>query len=267
MRYTEFKPKESLKKYIQLIWIAESEGEDDFYPKEKILPDGIVEIVFHFKEPFITYYDDRIKFKQPQAFAISQMRKYVEIESDGLVGLISVRFYPWGAHHFFEKPIKDFLDSTVTLEEIWKENYKAILSELKNSDDNEKVKLVQDFLDKCLLKYKKDTNDIDNTVKLLRETKGADSIDSVCEKSKLSYKQLERQFLKTIGTTPKVFSRTTRFLNLCHNLKDYENLSMTQLALDMGYFDQAHFNKDFKSFSGLTPRDFFQQNNISFADF
>ena len=267
MRYTEFKPKESLKKYIQLIWIAESEREDDFYPKEKILPDGIVEIVFHFKEPFITYYDDRIKFKQPQAFAISQMRKYVEIESDGLVGLISVRFYPWGAHHFFEKPIKDFLDSTVTLEEIWKENYKVILSELKNSDDNEKVKLVQDFLDKCLLKYKKETIAIDNAIKLIRETKGEHTIEALCNKLNIHHKKLERGFLNTLGTTPKVFSRTTRFLHLCHHLKEYENLTMTQLAHRLGYYDQAHFIKDFKAFSGITPKEYFQQDNICFAEF
>lgn len=266
MKYTEFKPKESLENFIQLIWIAESEGENDFYPREKILPDGIVEIVFHFNEPFTTYYDKR-GLKQPQAFAISQMRKCIEIESDGLIGFISIRFYPWGAYHFFQKPIKDFLDSTVDLQEVWADDYMDVLSELKNSDNIKRVEIIQDYLDKRLLKYKKNTDDIDNIIKLIRETKGMESIDSICKKSRLSYKQLERQFLKTIGTTPKVFSRTTRFLNLCHNLKEYENLSMTQLALDMGYFDQAHFNKDFKAFSGLTPRSFFKQHNVSFADF
>jgi AraC-like DNA-binding protein len=267
MNYTEFKPKESLEKYIQLIWIAESETKEDFYPIEKILPDGIVEIVFHFNEPFITYYDDKLKIKQPKAFAISQMRKLIEIESNGLIGFISVRFYPWGAYHFFEKPIKDFLDKTIDLQKVWADDYQKILQELKVSDNFKRVEIIQNFLDKCLHQYKKDTDDIDNAIKLIRETKGKYSIDTLCEKLNLNYKQLERQFLKTIGTTPKVFSKTTRFLNLCHHLKDYENLTMTQLAIDMGYFDQAHFNKDFKAFSGLTPREFFQQNNVSFADF
>jgi YesN/AraC family two-component response regulator len=109
-----------------------------------------------------------------------------------LVGLISVRFYPWGAHHFFEKPIKDCFDSTVTLEEIWKENYKAIFKNYWNNSKN--------FFNNYPISK--------------------------------SMQQFER-FLK---------------------------LSMTQqLAIDMGYFDQAHFNKDFKSFSGLTPRDFFDK--------
>jgi len=73
--------------------------------------------------------------------------------------------------------------------------------------------------------------------------------------------------LATIGTTPKIFSRTTRFLHLCHHLKEYENKNMTQLTYDLGYYDQAHFIKDFRTFTGFTPKEFYEQNNICFADF
>jgi len=267
MKYKEFEPKESLSEYIQLIWIAESEEKFDFYPKEKILPDGIVEIVFHFKESFIMHYGGGIKIKQPKAFAISQMRKFIEIESDGFIGFISVRFYPWGAYHFFKNPIKDFLDKTIALDKIWPNDYQRILSEIEVSDNIQRVDIIQNFLIKVLNKYKKETGNIDKAIKLIRESKGTYSIDMLCKKLNLSYKQLERQFSRTIGTTPKVFSKTTRFLNLCHHLKDFENKTMSQLALDMGYFDQAHFIKDFKAFSGLTPRDYYKQNNVSFADF
>jgi AraC-like DNA-binding protein len=267
MKYLECKPIDPLSEYIQLIWIAESESPDDHYPKEKILPDGIVEVVFHYYEPLITYLANGKKFIQPKGFAVSQMRKFIEIESNGKVGFVSVRFYPWGAHLFFKEPIKNFLDSTIDIKYLWKDEYRDIHNQLETFNDEEKVNRVQQFLIMQFEKNRTDKIQINDAIKLIRDTKGQLSIDELCENLNLSYKQLERIFLATIGTTPKVFSRTTRFLHLCHHLKEYEDKTMTQLTYDLGYYDQSHFIKEFKEFSGLTPKEYFEHKNISFADF
>ena len=267
MKYIEYKPSELLSEYIQLIWIAEAESPEDYYPREKVLPDGIVEIIFHFADPFITYNINGEGLKQSKGFAISQMKNFIEIESDGNIGFVSVRFYPWGAHHFFDFPISNFLDGQIDISLLWSGSFQKILNDLINISNDKRVTIVQDFLQDQLRKYKKETQVIDHCIKAIRESKGHYTIDELCQNMNLHYKQLERKFLSTIGTTPKVFSRTTRFLHLCHHLKDYENLTMTQLALDLGYFDQAHFTKDFKAFSGLTPKEYYRQKNICFAEF
>ena len=268
MKYLEFKPKKSLAKYIQLVWILESESPEDHYEKEKILPDGIVEIIFHYHDPFITYLANGKSFIQPGGFAISQMRKFIEIKSNGNTGFVSVRFYPWGAHHFFKKPVKDFLDDTVDIKHLWNGDSEVILEQLKTTDTTDKkANLIQSFLLEKLNYNKKETYKIDEAIKLIRRTKGQLSVEEVCEKTNLSYKQLERGFLTSVGATPKIFSRISRFLNLCRNLKEYENKNMTNLAYDMGFYDQAHFIKEFKDFSGLTPKEYFEHKNICFADF
>ncbi len=79
--------------------MMESEHEDDHAPKSLIVPDDIVEIVFHYGDPWITTVAGGKRMVQPRSFAVSQMRKYIEIESNGLAGFVSVRFYPWGAYH------------------------------------------------------------------------------------------------------------------------------------------------------------------------
>lgn len=266
VKYLEFKPEKSLAKYIQLVWISESEFPEDHFVKVKILPDGIVEIVFHYRDPFITYLANGENFIQPKGFAISQMRRFIEIESNGKTGFVSVRFYPWGAHHFFKEPIENFLDDTIDIKYLWKDS-ETILDRLKITDTpDEKANLIQTFLLGKLNDNKKELYKIDQAIKLIRKTKGQLSVEEVCEKTNLSYKQLEREFLTTVGATPKIFSRITRFLDLCHNLKDYENKNLTNLALDMGFYDQAHFIKEFKDFSGVTPKEYFEHNNIVFAD-
>ena len=268
MKYLEFKPIKPLAKYIQLVWISESESSEDHFTKVKIMPDGIVEIVFHYYDPFITYLANGKSFVQPKGFAISQMRKFIEIESNGKTGFVSIRCYPWGAHHFFTKHVKDFLDDTVDIKHLWNGDSKIILDQLKATETTDKkVNLIQTFLLEKLNDNKKESYNIDEAIKLIRKTKGQLSVEEVCEKTNLTYKQLERGFLTTVGTTPKIFSRISRFLNLCHNLKEYENKNMANLAYEMGFYDQAHFIKEFKDFSGLTPKEYFDHNNIVFADF
>lgn len=267
MTYTEYKPNAILSDYIQLIWIAESEPSDDFYPKEKILPDGIVEIVFHFADPFNTYNTKGDKLKQPKGFAISQMKNFVEIEPDGTIGFVSVRFFPWGAPHFFDEPISNFLDGSIDLNIIWKNGYQQLEEEIRCVTNDKKVALIEQFLEKRLQQHKKETETIDNAIRYIRDSRGKYKVEELCLKLNIHYKKLERGFMDTIGTTPKVFSRTTRFLHLCHHLKEYENLTMTQLAYQLDYFDQAHFIKDFKAFSGITPTAYYRQNNICFAEF
>lgn len=267
MIYQEFKPQAALADYIQMIWVMESETDEDLFPNEKILPDGIVEIVFHYTEPFYTTQIEGKKVKQPQGFAISQMKNHIELESDEKIGFVSVRCYPWGAHHFFDEPVKNFLDDTIHIKELWPDDYQSVLEKIKIKEPHQKVKVVEEYLAGKLQKHKKTTEEIDRAVKLIRYTKGQHSVEKISKISNINYKQLERGFLSTIGTTPKIFSRNSRFLHLCHHLKEYENKSMTELTYELGYYDQAHFIKDFKAFSGLTPKEYYEHNNIFFADF
>ena len=84
MIHKEFETPESLGEFVQLLWGMASENSDDRFRRERIMPDGIVELVFHFAQPFRTYRTDGTHYQQPQAFAISQMREFIEIESNGL---------------------------------------------------------------------------------------------------------------------------------------------------------------------------------------
>ena len=267
MIYKEFNLKQPLAEYVQLIWILESENAVEKYEKSRILPDGIVEVIFHYAEPFITYQSDGTKFKQPQNFAVSQMRKYIEIESDGKVGFISVRFFPWGAYHFFKEPIKNFLDQTINAEKLWKEKSNQVIKTLCSTvNHEEKAKIIEQFLLKCLNKNGENDNQIDEAIKLIRNSKGQIAIEEIAEKVFLTKRTLERKFLETVGTSPKIFSRITRFLNICHHLEEHKNKTLTQLTYECGYYDQAHFNRDFKEFSGFTPKDFFAKENVFFAN-
>lgn len=265
MQYYEFQPNNSLSKYVQTIWAMESENEQDVYPRSLIMPDGIVEIIFHYEFSFLTY-QDNIGLLQSEHVAVSMMKKYIEIESNGKTGFIAVRFYPWGAYHFFNQPVHTFLDQTIDASKLWADDSKRIIAELRSLDTLEKrFKSVEHFLLSMLTKYQKNETKIDEAIKLIRNTKGRLSIDEVCSETRLTKKQLERKFLTLVGTTPKIFSRVCRFLNICHHMEGQKGKSLTQIAHECDYYDQSHFINEFKEFSGFTPKDFFGKENIWFT--
>jgi AraC-like DNA-binding protein len=243
----------------------ESESDEDAYPRSLIMPDGIVEVIFYYEDPFYVWQDGN-RLLQPQHAAVSMMKKYIEIESNGKTGFLAVRFFPWGAHHFFNEPVSNFLETTIDGIKLWGDDSREIIAELKVLETLEdRLKAVELFLLNMLTKFQKKDNKIDEALKLIRNIKGQLSIDEVCDQTGFTKKQIERKFLPVVGTTPKIFSRVCRFLNICHHLDEQKGKSLTDLAYECGYYDQAHFINEFKEFSGFTPKDFFAKENIWFT--
>ncbi|MCY3556429.1 MAG: helix-turn-helix domain-containing protein [Gemmatimonadetes bacterium] len=273
MIYREFETHADLAPYVQLVWMMESEHEDDHAPRSLIVPDGIVEIVFHYGDPWITTVAGGKRRVQPRSFAVSQMRKYIEIESNGRTGFVSVRFFPWGAYHFFDLPVRGFLDDTVSTATLWPMHYEDLMEKLRTAACGASgaggagfASVVQGFLLDRLEEHYKDDAALDEAVKLIRSTGGQLPVEEVGERVDLSRKQLERKFAATVGTTPKTFARISRFLNICHHLGRYRDSTLTRLAHECGYFDQAHFIREFSAFTGFTPKAFFAKNNVSYTE-
>jgi AraC-like DNA-binding protein len=266
MRYQEFLIRSELAPYVQLVWSLESDGVEEA-PPEHILPDGIVEMVFHYGDPWVTSVAGGPGVVQPQSFAISMLRKYVEIVPQGRTGFIAVRCFPWGACHFFSKPIRAFLDDTIDAELLWPDSHAEWMSGfVRTGGELERVAMVQDYLVGKLALYRKEEDAMEEGIRHILASGGQMTMGAVCAAVGLTKKQLERKFLARVGATPKVFARVVRFLNICRHIRQYEGVSLSQLALECGYFDQAHFIREFRAFSGDHPKGFFERHRVGVVD-
>ena len=89
------------------------------------------------------------------------------------------------------------------------------------------------------------------------------SIESYCKKTGTNYTTLNRNFTRIVGITPKKFDRLLKFRkSLCSLIANKDNL--TSIGVNSGYFDQAHFIREFKMFLNQTPSDY--QALIKLAD-
>ncbi len=107
----------------------------------------------------------------------------------------------------------------------------------------------------------RDFERVDHAVKMIENSKGKIKTQGIAQEVCLGIKQFERIFSNHVGLNPKKFISIIRFQNVLQMKRKFNELNMYQLAFDNGYYDQAHFNHDFKSLTGLTPRTFFNRDN------
>lgn len=84
------------------------------------------------------------------------------------------------------------------------------------------------------------------------------SVEKMAYTANMSMKTFERHFIEQVGASPKVFARVLRFNKAMAAKMNNFRLSWTSIAHDCGYYDQMHFIRDFREFSGTTPTDFFK---------
>jgi AraC-like DNA-binding protein len=79
------------------------------------------------------------------------------------------------------------------------------------------------------------------------------TIRDLSQKTGITQKHLITLFKKYVGLSPKMFSRIYKFQRVIHLIEEQKKVDWSMLAYECGYFDQAHFIKEFQAFSGINP--------------
>jgi methylphosphotriester-DNA--protein-cysteine methyltransferase len=90
---------------------------------------------------------------------------------------------------------------------------------------------------------------------LIHKSKGNIRISELTEQLHIGQSPLEKRFRQAVGASPKKFASIVRLKNV---IQQYDSVnSLTELGYEAGFYDQAHFIKEFKTFTGCTPEKYF----------
>lgn len=246
-------PRAPLSEFVRCLWYWQ--GRPQPHLKERLLPNGEPSIVFNLcDEPFHIYNAENLnQFSTHRQAVLSGARSdCFVIDSAAQERVAGIQFRPGGLFPFIQMPASDAKGLSIDLNDIWGHEACDIRDQLQACCD---VDAMMATLERCLLKRLVRPLALHPAVRYaLREFEGpARSIGAVTDCIGLSSRRLIQLFRDQVGLTPKVFSRVRRFqlaLETIHSAKSFE---WAQLALDCGYYDQAHFIHDFQAFSGLRP--------------
>jgi len=263
MNYQTFHPHPDLESLVKCYWTLEVPAETNAQ-RQRIVPDGCIEMIFILGDDIKRYTSENEFIVQPRAIVVGQITEPFIIEPTGYVHCFAARFYPFGFANFVTRPIKDLANKETPIEQLFGEKTARELAQkiIQATHTKARIEIVENFL---LGKFK-NKRTIDSVVKLtvdtMLETKGNTSINSILKEDLTKRRQLERKFVNQIGISPKQLSKVIRLQAALKLLLNQQSESLTQIAYESEYYDQAHFNRDFKEFTGINPKDFLQNDKM-----
>jgi len=263
MLYKEYQITETLRPFVKVIWSMESDSRVLDGPPIYILPDTCVELVIHFSDPYKTTFSDNSISIQEQSLVVAQMKSFMKIQSYGKTGLIAVRFSVLGAYHFFGTPMNEIANGETALRNLWKDMAPEIEDRINFANTtHQRSQIIQRFLQIQLSRNGYTDGAIEFCINEIKQARGQISVEALADKVGISNRQLVRRFDKCVGLSPKELVRITKFISSLDMVNDSKNKSLTEIAVEAGYYDQAHFIHDFKEFSGMTPTDYLLSSNV-----
>jgi AraC-like DNA-binding protein len=244
-------PSELLSPYVKHYWLMTINSA--VQASERVIPTGMMCLMFHRGERIFSSSEEQW---QPRTFLSGQDISYTDLSYYGDIDMISVEFRPGGAKAFFKMPMIELYGQTVSIDALSDPQLVELekrLSDAVNPDSC--VSFIEQFLYKRL--YQLDTCNLKRINAVMQSIyRGERNIDLLAQTACLGYKQFKRIFADYVGANPKDYLRVVRFQKALYTLQTQSDVTLTQLAYDCGYYDQAHFIKDFKQFSGYTPTEY-----------
>ena len=264
MEYQCYNPRPDLQYVVKCFWTLEMDAQST-PSRQRIIPDGCMEMIFHFGDPYRQFFEDGSCITQPRSFVFGQITRFIEIEPTGVSGIISARFLPEGLAPFLTVPVNSLENRAVSMSELFGQAGSQLELEVIQADTNQdRIQLIENFLLSILSKPVVAAGITRSCVEVIMAAQGQLGISDLAQKMKLNRRQLERKFESEIGMSPKQLSRAIRLQATIRKLGEKKFNTLTDLAYDNGYYDQAHFIRDFREFTGISPRSFFS-GNMQFA--
>lgn len=259
MNYHVYTPSPELQPFLKCFWSLEDEKKEE-HVKQRVLPDGCMEMIFHYGDLYQQYFEDGSSLLQPRSFLFGQITKYIEIAPTGSSGIISARFLPQGISPFINIPVTSLENKAVAIAEIFADGTLLEKHVINANNNEERIKLIESFLLSKLV----ESNAIDaitrSCVEAIFQSQGQIGVVELAGKMNINRRNMERKFTTMIGMSPKQLARVARLQSTLKMLEQKKFTSLTSLAYENGYYDQAHFIKDFKEFTGMSPKSFYADN-------
>jgi AraC-like DNA-binding protein len=251
-------PAPPLSQFIDTIWI--SEGYAPLHSRERVFPDGSMQFIINLREDVTRVYN-RDNPSKPHSLCGSIVSgahsEFVVIDTAQEASVLGVHFRPGGAFPFIGLPANELHNQQVSLEALWgvaASDLRDQLLEVNTPDARFRI------VEKALLLQARALPmtlhpALDYALKAFRQIPHMHTIEGMADRVGLSRRQFLRIFDERVGLTPKLYCRVRRFHGALLLMAKRERPEWSELAMDCGYFDQPHFNHDFKRFSGTSPVD------------
>ena len=249
MKIYKFLPSSFVSSFVKEFTIIESELEAN----STVLPDTSFAMAFRFRGNVLNTETNEVI---PDNVISGLRRSPRFFQYEAMTSNLIVVFKESGFASFTKIPAHELFEESIASENVFLANELTEISErLATAKSHiDRIAIVENFLLRKLIPSNPD-NLVVHAIQIINKERGMVRMKDLSASLHLSQDPFEKRFRALIGCTPKHYASVIRLKNLIRNYTS--NTSLTQASYDAGYFDQSHFIKDFRQFTGHSPRSFF----------
>jgi AraC-like DNA-binding protein len=252
--YREHAPSAGLADVVQCYWTSRSAAPLVAPHASSVLPDGCMDVIFNLGDPPLP---DGTGDSALRSYVIGAMRTPLQVRLVGSVDMLGVRFRPGGAAAFVRAPAGELTDRSVALREFWRRT-PELEERLYHAAPEARLRIVEDALLGRAGNAAPDPR-IAHVSRLIERSGGGVPVTELHAAVGLTRRHLERIYLERVGLTPKLACRVARVQAALERLRAGPIRSLSALALECGWYDQSHMNRDFRELAGASPTTYARQ--------
>lgn len=193
-------------------------------------------------------------FEPDRSYIQGVMRHKFSYLLQGQGQVFGIKFRPGAFYPFFKSPVSRLTDRSPALTTVFGPAGETLAAAIRPVEDKEKqVELAEDFLAGRLPERDENIEWVNRIAAWISANRDITRVDQVVDRLDLSKRTLQRLFSRYVGVSPKWVIQRYRLHDAAEQLAGGQVLDLAALAVDLGYFDQAHFIKDFKAIIGKSP--------------
>jgi AraC-like DNA-binding protein len=188
------------------------------------------------------------------SFVAAPDDRHAVVEHDGFQIGAELRLTPLGAHTLLGVPMDELACEVVELDALLGVEGEELVARLCDAAGwEERFDVLDTWLERRLGDAARPDPAVEHAFARLVGTGGRVPVAQLVQETGWSRRHLTARFKEQVGLPPKVYGRILRFRHAARELTRPDGLSLCEIALDCGYYDQAHLNRDFREFAGRTP--------------
>jgi AraC-like DNA-binding protein len=260
--YHSYVPQSPLSQLVKFFW--SSEGDSLASSQVKLLPIGSMELVINLNSDTIPLFD---RTSRERCGSTSSMRlcgiqsQSLIIDNHSQISVMGVHFQPGGSVPFFQISARELHNQVISLGELWNFHAEKLRENLLQAQTIKTRFLVLEHFLLRMMQPHEPHPIVDFALREFQKS-SVPMINEVVNKIGISNRYFGQLFCDFVGITPKSFCRIQRLRRVLLLLAGKTCVDWNDIALTSGYFDQAHFIHDFRSFAGSSPTIYLKQRGL-----
>ncbi|HVX28217.1 MAG TPA: helix-turn-helix domain-containing protein [Parafilimonas sp.] len=264
IQFCHIEPHFQLKNYIEKMWLFKSSGKMPVDDMKLVVPNGNLKLTVSYQNGIVAALNGKTFASKEHDITLTgfiDVPVILDVEEDVATETIGIEFTPHGAYRFFHFNLNHIQNQIYSLTDVLGNTGKQLIEKMNNMiSTQQKIIALQQFLLKQLSLQQQDLI-FDYCIEKITASKGKITIKELEKKTGYSSRWLNIKFIEKIGVSPKNLASIIRFKQYYEAFVNNTDSAFFRKDFYELYYDQSHFIKDFKRFTGLPPTRFEKQLN------